>query len=496
MNRNNKPKIPDLSLNHLLLSLLLTVTFGFGALVDRNEAVAIADLWFAMELNSGYLKIEESERLDGILRLPNSQLSYLVSKDELLDTFPVNRTVLAYIVKYDPVGFIIVSGEDRIEPIIVFSTDSKFRWDQPERNFLRYFLGNDMSNRWAHLGMHIHKNWSYLRSRLYEPLDKVKFDKGTDDIYVLWNTALWDQDFPYNDTVIAHNGNTPGIPTGCVATAMAIKMRFHEWPPVGLGFKGYQDGSGEIQYYHEVDYSAQSYNWSVMPETSLTQSNAEVARLMYHSGVSVLMDYEVDSSKAYQEDIDDALNYYFRYKGTEYHTSNHFELMKKSILGRLPINCAAGRHSFIADGYREPDYRFHINCGWSSYNNGWYLLDSMPFWPPPAIGKSCPFAHPNNWIYVNGDWSGSENGNIQNPYNTLLEGETEVPNGGKLMIKEGTYTGSGNVPITFTGDETILTYEGTVNIGSKLRQTTDGVIQLYNNGGLKIHETDVKMGKN
>jgi subtilisin family serine protease len=68
-------------------------------------------------------------------------------------------------------------------------------------------------------------------------------------------------------------------------------------------------------------------------------------------------------------------------------------------------------------------------------------------------------------IYVDAGWTGPENGNIENPYNTLSEGVSAVPVGGFLWIKAGTYTGPDNVPITFDKAMTVRSYEGTATIG-------------------------------
>ena len=67
-------------------------------------------------------------------------------------------------------------------------------------------------------------------------------------------------------------------------------------------------------------------------------------------------------------------------------------------------------------------------------------------------------------MYVDGNWGGSENGNLQTPYDTVSDGYAATPAGGKLWIKAGTYTGTGNVPITFNKAMTVRSYCGTAII--------------------------------
>jgi len=475
--------------SRVLLFLILIVVKGFSAPIDPSEATAIADLWYTMELNSGYLKITETERANRFTQMGNRQVLYMVSKEELVDEFPIEQPVLAYIIKYTPNGFVVVSGDDRIEPIMVCSAESEFRWDHPELNFLRYYLGKVMPVLWKHMPVHTHENWSLLRRKLPESRHKVTYDNIGRAIYILWDTALWSQRPYYNDTCRAHNGGN-NVPTGCVATAMAIKMKFHNWPPYGVGSHSYSDTLGSIQFDHDVNFGNQSYDWESMPDNPLASPNSEVARIMYHSGVSVDMDYELGGSGAYILDVSGALNDYFQYRGTMYATgepSAHESRIRISIIGKLPVQIGGTGHAVIVDGYRDDiTNQWHINCGWNGTNNGWYRLDSLPWGGGGAVSESCAYGQPDNWVYVNYAWSGGENGRILYPYNTLLEGEAASGAWGEMLIKTGTYTGSNNVPITFDNTNTIRAYAGDVTIGENVWLENYAAIKLHSGGECRI----------
>lgn len=483
----------------LLFVVLITVN-GFSTPINPSEATAIADLWYSMELNSGYLKITETERTERFLQMENREILYMVSKDELVESYPVDRPVLAYIVKYVSNGFVVVSGDDRIEPIMVCSAESEFRWDHPELNFLRYYLGKVMPALWKHMPVHIHENWSLLRSKLPEIRNTVTYDNIGRAIYVLWDTAPWDQRGYYNDTCQAHNGGN-NVPTGCVATAMAIKMKFHNWPPSGVGSHAYSDTIGDITFDHDVNFGSQTYVWASMPNNPITSPNSEVARIMYHSGVSVDMNYEVAGSGTNTLNAVGALNNHFRYRGTvsvfdDTLISTHKIGLSISIIGKLPVQIGywwtdtSGTygHSVVNDGYRDDiQQQWHINCGLSGSNNGWYRLNQLP--PAPgtgAIDTSCPYGQPNNWVYVNDAWSWSEDGRILHPYNTLSEGEAASGAWGEMLIKTGTYTGSNNVPITFDNTNTIRAYAGDVTIGENVWLENYAAIKLHIGGECRI----------
>ncbi len=457
-----------------------------------------------MELNSGYLKLSDAEKTDRFTRLANRQVRYLISPDELGAEYPPPSEVLAYIILYERDGFVIVAGDDRIEPILAFSANSKFQWDPPADNFMRCYLHRALPVLWENMPAQVHANWSLLRRKITENRQTVTYDNLARAVYVLWHTAEWNQMDNYNDTCEAHNGNHD-VPTGCVATAMAIKMRFHLWPNTGNGSHSYDDTKGWIQYSHNVNFGNQTYNWQSMPDTNVTEPNAEVARIMYHCGVAVDMDYELNGSGTNTLLAASALNNYFRYRGTtQLHNdtiARHEAGMMTSIIGMLPVqigywwidgNDTVG-HSVLTDGYRDDNANhWHINCGWNGVNNGWYALDILP----PGTGliyKSCPYGQPNNWIYIDKNWTGFEYGLIRLPYNTLQEGEAASINGGRLMVKTGTYTGSENVPITFDNAVAITAFAGDVVVGQNLWLKNYESIRLQGNGQLKI--IPAKMGK-
>ena len=480
--------IPVLALLVLAAALVGLATPAKSAMVSEAEAVAVADLWLAMELNSGLLRIGEEERGQRLAGLRNRQTLYITSKDELLGSRPAKGRILAYVVKYQPTGYVVVSADDRIEPVVAFDAESQFRWDQPDRNFLRYFLGRSMLARWKHLDDQqaagapaaANANWTKLRKKTVggESLSIIEFSAPAGVIYLLWDTPLWDQGWPYNTEVVAHNGGN-SCPTGCTATAMAMKMRFHEWPTTGNGSHSYDDNSGTLQYSHSADFGAHTYNWASMPMGNVASANQQVADLMYHCGIVVEMDYEPGGSGAWP--TTSSTNTYLRYKGTTERTSGHETPIVASVRGGLPVIISSSSHTVVVDGYRDTESPYlHMNAGWSGGSNGWYNLPDMPAVSDPTIDRSYPYSSPNNFVYVDGAWGGTENGNIQNPYDTLSEGESAVPSDGRLWAKGGTYTGAGNDPLTLDSPMRITAYEGDATVGDNLRlHQHDGDLITY-----------------
>ena len=249
----------------LALAACAGFSYCYAAGVGEAEAVAVADMWLSGELNANRAKLNAKEIGARLAAVQNRQVLYLVSATELLDHAPDKGMVLAYVVKYQPIGYAIVSAEDRIQPIIAFDVASQFQWDQPAATFMHEYLGTTMAARWANLNRQVaangapdvHPNWALLRA-------KLQGGRNTDDLttsgtyYVMWDTAVWGQGNYYNDVCVSHNGGTD-VPTGCTATAMATLMRFFEWPISGSGSHSYSDNEELVKYNHSANF-AHTYN--------------------------------------------------------------------------------------------------------------------------------------------------------------------------------------------------------------------------------------------
>jgi len=171
---------------------------------------------------------------------------------------------------------------------------------------------------------------------------------------------------------------------GCVATAMAQVMKYHNYPTTGTGSHSYSHPTyGTLS----ANFGETTYNWASMPD-SLSDYNSDVAKLLYHIGVSVDMDYAPDGSGAYMSDAAYALETYFKYSNSlsyvwksSYSTDEWTTILRTEIDNKRPIlysGHGTGGHAFVCDGYSGSDY-FHFNWGWGgSEDNYFYLNDLTP----------------------------------------------------------------------------------------------------------------------
>lgn len=209
--------------------------------------------------------------------------------------------------------------------------------------------------------------------------------------------TLWDQDAPYNrlspTLKFTNMTTTYETVTGCVATAMAQVMKYHNWPDVGVGSHSYtwQPYSNAVAQTLSCDFSAMKFDWDNMLDvygSSYTdaQGNA-VAQLMYACGVSLDMDYDAaqnGGSGAVTAEIASALVNYFKYSRSAFYATRDLysydeweNLIYNELKEKRPVvlngRGTGGGHAFVCDGYAG-DHYFHINWGWSGSSNGNFLL--------------------------------------------------------------------------------------------------------------------------
>lgn len=199
----------------------------------------------------------------------------------------------------------------------------------------------------------------------------------------------WNQDSPYN--LLCPKLNNRVTYTGCVATAMAQAMKYHNWPEKGSGSITYEWTGGNQEL--SMDFSTVTFDWANMLNTytsSATQAQRNaVATLMQACGYSVEMNYGTSSSGAYTIALAQSLLEYFNYGNTvcqdmpDYHSQAEWEEMVYQNLvtyGPLIYNGVTANnegHSFICDGYDTTDDLFHINWGWGGTADGYFKLNAL-----------------------------------------------------------------------------------------------------------------------
>lgn len=365
----------------LLFSFLLSHVTLFATPISLETAKEVATNFYLSKVN-----IQSSGRNVSVV-LTHQEKAVVI--DNQIQKTP---TVLYFVFNVDNQGFVIVSGDDRLIPIIAYSTESQFqtqdmpihisKWFEQYKSEIRYVLDNkipadkNIEQQWETLKSGISTNDSNNRFQRVDPLLKTK----------------WNQSPYYNDKCPYDSNAGERAVTGCVATAMAQVMKYWDYPSRGTGYHSYFSDVYGIQ---AANFGATSYAWGSMPNVVSSRNDA-VATLMYHCGVSVDMKYGIGArggSAAQTLDVADALKLFFGYaqstKGIarkDYSDVTWEQLLKNELDAGRPIQYAGtgsgGGHSFVCDGYDENDY-LHFNWGWGGMDDGFFWINALN---PESLG--------------------------------------------------------------------------------------------------------------
>ena len=353
----------------LIVAFLMFSTSAFSDKVDAEKARKVATNWYqhyapASKQQASITKVKEYKWGD--------------------------RTSF-YICSFDQGGFVIVSANDQVTPILGYGFEHgvpdeitneavKGWFDGYARQIDTAFVLNLRSDEES-------AKWNEILTN--------KFPKLRSDTVGPLLTTAWDQGCYYNEMCPADpDGSCGHTLVGCTATAMAQIMKYWDYPEGGVGYYSYLPRYNPQYGQQSVFFNESDYNWANMPD-SLTSQNSSVATLMYHCGVAARMSYNISGSAAGFSDASQGLKTYFDYSDSlEFLKKDSFSFQEwKSMLkneldeSRPILYEGYGTylfsplgHAWVCDGYSQMDY-FHMNWGWSGIYDGYFLLDSLnPFY--------------------------------------------------------------------------------------------------------------------
>lgn len=347
-------------------------------------------------------------------------------------------------------GFTIISADDRLPSVLGFTESGSFDEEKLPCN-MKWWLGEYTKE----ITEFIIRNPTPVSKPVrIRPLRK-RTDRGI--IAPLLKTT-WDQTEPYNNDCPIDSRTGQRSVTGCVATAMAQVMKFHEWPVNPKGVVGGLILNGTTLEWSNMLDSYTNYNWT-------KDQAAAVAQLMRQCGASVKMVYSSYASGAYSFDVPNALTENFDYNASmelqyrDYFTQNAWnDMVYEELASNRPVYYSgqsnAGGHAFVCDGYLGDDL-FHFNWGWSGYQDGYFRLNALN----PSTGGT-----------------GSYSGGYNQEQSIILgvkksQGETKrqqlLISTGNFIYESGntyTITGGGNYNLIYNP----LAYQQSFNVGLKV----------------------------
>lgn len=315
-------------------------------------------------------------------------------------------------------GFVIVAGDDWIQPILAYSNESTFDlnnispatvlWLEDYENEIAYIIENNIE-----ANQDLKNNWNHLIA------GSIVLPKGTMGSGNPLVTAKWGQSGPYNTLCPYDSSLNARCVTGCVTVAMGQVMHYWKSPVKGLGAHSYTNNPHGVL---SANFENTTYLFDSMPSKLNYQNTPkqinEVATLLFHCGVAVEVSYGVHASSASVSEYtkgapsaEYALKTYFGYPNViglskiDYDSTEWVNILKNEIdSGRPFIYSAhgnAGGHAFVLDGYDDNNY-FHVNWGWTGALDGYFSISALN--PGPYSFPDAHFAliniYPTNDIII------------------------------------------------------------------------------------------------
>ena len=425
----------------LIVAIIVAITGLFAEAVSEYIARDAAE--FHIELNS-----KEEYTIDDLYELPD-----------------VSGNTVAYIYNLVPQGYIIVSVDTALPPIVGYSFRNDFLVEDPESTGY-LFVQDDMSKRLSareivseEILSTNRSNWQKYRTHDLENLMNRDRSIYPPEGYTStggWVDLTWDQGYPWNMYCPIDNVNGGRSVTGCVATALSMILTYHEY--IGsVCFSDTDDYTSSYENFNcNIDDDYALYDFPDFPTLNnyivdIQEQFAGVDPITDHvkgainfaAGVAVRMKYSSVASGSYvywpgHYDSREALLNKFGYDsavGMSGSSYQFYDTLEDDMMNGRPamfgILGGSEGHAILCDGWDSGENTYHLNFGWDGYNNGWYSL---------------PYGMPNG-------------------YNTIDNAVVEIEGGGSLfnlfaLVSNIDQTIPSNADIEFRGTRL---YEGNLD---------------------------------
>ena len=335
-----------------------------------------------------------------------------------------------YVVSRSGGGFVMVAGNDNVQPVLAFSFENDFQVEGMPEN--------------VHWWMQQYKD--YVRSAAcatpevqaqWEKFEETKADdgpfgpEGITGEFMGSRTNLWNQTNPANFYCPDVEGQTETSVCGCVALATAEVMAWFgtqnsshfEGSVPGYSYKSANDkwitvpghalysgnydwasmkalaATDPLDFYRQVVgfdsasdksallyYGANKYRPGTETLNTLSDLGKEIGHLAYDIGTLLGASYNdngTGAATAYiATKVAPAMGYNknARYLSKDAFPGGQWEKMMKDEVNKHPViysgSGTPGGHAYVADGYATYNGKlcFHFNLGWGGSNNGYYNL--------------------------------------------------------------------------------------------------------------------------
>lgn len=332
------------------LILIVVVFFSlkhtaFGQLSSERKAYATCNEFIKKSVQSKSYKIKNLNRLI------------------------LNDTSQVFVLSLNPIGFVIISKSSIDNPILGFSFENDFSFNEDQLQIVSSILENTIQSKQKISPRNI-------TSDKVDPLIKSLFGQ----------VNCYDND---DNLINVSNLYTPNnYAPGCVAISLSTLLHYYQWPLVGMGNHTYNDNKGASTGVYTADFSLTEYNWDDIlnryryKNSTIAQRQA-LGELVYQTAVALDMNFEYNGATSNISKIPNTGKKYFRFIAKRVPATSllFWKAVDSNLVHKMPVifsisaSNGAG-HSIVCDGFKfdnGTEYH-HVNMGWWGTSNGWYSI--------------------------------------------------------------------------------------------------------------------------
>jgi hypothetical protein len=304
----------------------------------------------------------------------------------LMYTQKSGEKTLFYVFETTEGGFLVASANDNANAVLGYTGNGTFREALAIPSF-KSWVG-DCTKALTFVANQPEASFKDDHNRQGSFRSKARRANLPEKISPLLETIAWNQGAPYNRLCPLVQGTR--CATGCVATAMAMVMKYWEWPIHGTGEVSYTSSTYNLEL--SADFSQSTYEWkSMLNRYDGTYTDVEavaVAKLMSDVGISVRMNYGPSSGTSAKRVPLALANNFFYNKGVKYLERCYFDteewnsIIKGELSESRPVLMTGFNymefvgHEFVLDGYNANGL-YHVNWGWGGTSNGYFDVNFM-----------------------------------------------------------------------------------------------------------------------
>lgn len=277
-------------------------------------------------------------------------------------------------------GFVVVAGDDAVNPILAYSYEGSFNTDDMPDNVKSLMESYD-------------RVISDIQQRKLPPKALLRKSGKTRETIQPMLKSKWNQNTPFNND--CPDFGKGRCYTGCVPTAMSQVMNYHKWPAYeinkipGYTFTEYtKDGSGKKRTLDDLPATTFDWDGAAIEKIGNRRFDKAVAEISRYAGQATKALYGRQATGAFTGDMILGMIEHFDYSPAMmllYHNDFKNEeewrdIIYNELVEKRPVIFEgqpkkSGGHEFVCDGYENDKY--HINWGWGGSCDGFFDLDFL-----------------------------------------------------------------------------------------------------------------------